>query len=523
MKKRVLAALLTGAMLVSMLAGCGDDTAGGESGTASAGAGTTEQTAGSAEGDGEMYHIVMAYMGNEQADHDKVDAAISELTQRELGMTFESVQMGYGEFRDKLKLMLTGGDKLDVTPIYFADASNYINAGQLTDLGPLIDAKGQGIVDQMGEGVAKGGAVNGFVYGIPSRKESASMAGVIMRKDICEKYQINVDEIHTYDDLEKVYEIVKAGEPGMDMVVGSNLSEQILCWDPLLDNFGVLMEDVETHTWSTKVENFFETDLFRERCERFRRWYDKGYIMKDAATTKESSKNLFNAGNTFSFFEPIKPGYVEESAQSMKYELVTAYIGDTDVTPNVIASNNVNFYNWGIPSSCEDPEKAMEFLNWAYTSPEFNNLLNFGIEGEHYTFVDGSDKVIDFPEGIDASNASYCLNIGWECPNQFIGYIWNGRPEDIWDQYIAFNDSADWSIAYGFMYDASSVSNELTALQNVYNQYYKALCTGSMDPETGIDQFNEALYAAGLQKVMDVKQEQLDQWLAETGGYTHEK
>ena len=55
MKKRVLAALLTGAMLVSMLAGCGDDTAGGESGTASAGAGTTEQTAGSAEGDGEMY------------------------------------------------------------------------------------------------------------------------------------------------------------------------------------------------------------------------------------------------------------------------------------------------------------------------------------------------------------------------------------------------------------------------------------------------------------------------------------
>ena len=42
------------------------------------------------------------------------------------------------------------------------------------------------------------------------------------------------------------------------------------------------------------------------------------------------------------------------------------------------------------------------------------NLLTWGIEGEHYVKVEGSDNVITFPEGVDGSNSPYHLNIGWE-------------------------------------------------------------------------------------------------------------
>ena len=44
-------------------------------------------------------------------------------------------------------------------------------------------------------------------------------------------------------------------------------------------------------------------------------------------------------------------------------------------------------------------------------------------------------------------------------------------------------------------------------------QYLAQLTTGSVEPESVIEEFNEALYRAGLQDVMDIKQEQLDEWL----------
>ena len=35
-----------------------------------------------------------------------------------------------------------------------------------------------------------------------------------------------------------------------------------------------------------------------------------------------------------------------------------------------------------------------------------------------------------------------------------------------------------------------------------------------MDPDQALKEFNDALYAAGLQKIMDEKQKQLDEWAA---------
>ena len=65
--------------------------------------------------------------------------------------------------------------------------------------------------------------------------------------------------------------------------------------------------------------------------------------------------------------------------------------------------------------------------------------------------------------------------------------------------------------------DSSSVANELTALTNVYNTYYKSLECGAVDPETTVAKMNEELYAAGLQTYMDEKQRQLDEWAAANG------
>ena len=85
------------------------------------------------------------------------------------------------------------------------------------------------------------------------------------------------------------------------------------------------------------------------------------------------------------------------------------------------------------------------------------------------------------------------------------------------------NDWAQYSPAYGFMWDSSEYSTQITALQNALNTYRPALETGSVGVagvEETLQKLNDALYAAGLQTVMDAKQEQLDKWLDENGGAT---
>ena len=47
------------------------------------------------------------------------------------------------------------------------------------------------------------------------------------------------------------------------------------------------------------------------------------------------------------------------------------------------------------------------------------------------------------------------------------------------------------------------------------NQYLPGLACGSLNPETELPKFLQALEDAGLQKVIDEKQAQLDAWIAE--------
>lgn len=120
-----------------------------------------------------------------------------------------------------------------------------------------------------------------------------------------------------------------------------------------------------------------------------------------------------------------------------------------------------------------------------------------------------------YPEGVDANSVSYHNDFGWIYPNQFASHPWVGNPPDIWDQYREYNNSLIKSKAFGFTFDSRPVATEEAQLNVVYDQYGKNLAFGIVDDlEKGIKEFNEALYAAGLQKMIDEKQRQLDEWLA---------
>ena len=103
--------------------------------------------------------------------------AINELTMEELNMTFNGIQLGFGDWTDRIRLMLTDGEKLDIVPTYATQASAYVSQGLVLN---LLDWNGttcwkeygSGIVEAVGETQAYGGQINGVLYGIPSQKEA---------------------------------------------------------------------------------------------------------------------------------------------------------------------------------------------------------------------------------------------------------------------------------------------------------------------------------------------------------------
>ena len=103
-------------------------------------------------------------------------------------------------------------------------------------------------------------------------------------------------------------------------------------------------------------------------------------------------------------------------------------------------------------------------------------------------------------------------------PNQYAAHVWEGDPLDVGQQTADFNDNcAVKSKALGFTWDNTDYTTEFTALKNAYEEFYAQVMYGVVEPEEGLKELNDALYAAGLQEYMDAKQAALDEWASENG------
>ena len=506
MKKKVLAGILAATMAFSMAA-CGSTGSSSDSGS-SAASGSTAKT----EEKGEPYTVTMVLQGTTQPDEERIEEKINEILEPELNAKLDIVVLPWASASQQLQLMLSGDEKIDILYTGAATAIQYMHSGQIMDMSDLLDEYGTNLKNVFGEDVIKSNQVGGFVYGVPTQIERGSIPAVFMRKDLVEKYNINTDEIKEPKDMEKVFETVQAGEPDMTMLYSTNSGDtplgRLFRGDGLGDaNTGALMDQ----TNSTTVENYFVTDWFKDTASMLYDWYQKGYISKDAGTNTENWRTVCKAGNLFSLFFSYHPGTPVEFQSSTGYDFEIVPFYDEPM----INSSSYSGIIFSIAQNSENPEKTMQVLDYIYGSPEVMNLLNWGEEGTDYVVEDEENGIINYPDGVTADNVGYSYNCGWELPNQFIAYKWDGSDPQLWEKMQEFNASGIESKALGFVFDNSEYADQVAALNNVISQYSGALCSGSGDPDELLPQFLEALDDAGIDDVIAAKQEQLDAFLAE--------
>lgn len=507
MKKKTISMLLAVTMILgTTLTGCGGSS---EADTGSSTEGT--QTAEEASADGDLTNIKMAYMifNTSAPDIGLVEDEINKISEKEIGVHVSIEPIAVGDYATQVNLMFASGEDLDIVQALTTNFTSWYANGSLTPIDTELETYGQGIIDAVGTDVLKAGQIGGHQYGITTNRDLAKGYGFAFRTDLLEKYNIDASSMKTLDDVGEALAIVKENDPDIIPLTfsteGSTLFGAVQYGvDPLGDYLGVLM-DMTDDTF--KVENLFESDRYKEFVTTMHDWYEKGYIQSDAPTSSEVGATLMKSGGAFGENVNYKAGLETQLKTETGYDMtvVNLYPADT-------STSTIQILQYAIAQNSDHPDKAVQFLNLLYTNADVANLLSWGIEGKHY--VKTEDGHITFPEGVDASNSGYNLVQGWLVGNQFITYVWEGDDLDVWEKMDAFNKSATVSKAMGFSFDNAPVKTEYAACSAVLTQYRCALECGAMDPDQTLKEFNDALYAAGLQKIIDEKQKQLDEWAA---------
>jgi putative aldouronate transport system substrate-binding protein len=460
------------------------------------------------------YHMVMVFpSGAIPKDLPIVQDAINAYLKKKINATIEIRPIDSSVWLDKTNLMFLSNEQFD---LMFTSSWLYLGQQiakqQIIPLDDLLHQYGQGITSTLERSYIENGRVNGSIYGVLTNKEFASTKGIIMRKDIVDKYKIDLSTIHELEDFERIWQTIKEHEPDMvPLQVKYDRSPLTVMlgygkFDMLDYSGGPGVLDRESK--NLKVINLYGTPTYLHYAKIMHSWYKAGYINKDGSITRQDEFEAVKAGKAFAYSQSMKPGFDTQESRNTGFPMVAV-----ELTKPYTTTGDTTSAMFAIPRTSQNPERAMMFLNLLYTDKYLLNLLDWGIEGKHY--IKKADNLIDYPPGETARTIGYNLNLPWMFGNQLNSYIWPSDDPNLWEKYRNFNLTADKSLALGFIFDPDKVKNEVIACGNVLLQYAGALNSGEFDPDNILPALLNALKGAGVEKVIAEKQRQLDAWAAD--------
>ncbi len=539
MKKRIFAAIAAALVAATALAACGnsgnsgdsDDNASNSSPAVSTsdnnatddnGASAADASADAIAARTETEHLVVSWMTwtGSPADLQSVVDEMNALTVPALNIDIEMEVTDYASRNQQLTLQLTGGEQIDIMSCLGMPFANAVQSDYLLDLeeDDLIQTYGQDIVETMGQSFVDTCRFDGILYGVPNQRDMAQGRQAIcirtdILKDACEAISLTPDlenEIWKVESMDVIFDIIKAmhdTHPEVTSFKPGTITNHIAV-DSLGGNVYGVLENWGQDT--TEVVNLFETDAYIDYVKNMHELYEYGCISADSVTDTTADMAGITAGSWASYITVTKPGSKTQESKGTGTDMTIIQAG-----PDFLYSTAANGMPWTITLNTVDKVAAMQYLNFMYASPEWNDLFCWGIEGKHYVVTE--DGHYTYPDGVDAGSSGYNTAVTWIAPAQFKAGVWEGDSIDLWERIDAFNNNALVSNGSGFIFDVTPVSNEYTACTNVYNEYQKSIEYGLLDPDTSIAEMNQKMETAGLEKIIAEKQAQFDAFLAAKG------
>ena len=160
-----------------------------------------------------------------------------------------------------------------------------------------------------------------------------------------------------------------------------------------------------------------------------------------------------------------------------------------------------------ITTASEHPEESFKFLALLNSDPKLMTLLNYGVDGIHYT--KNADGLIEFNTDARATYSPWTNGMG----NVTILPDTAAEGAGFREAFKAYYAGAKAIPCLGFVFDNTEVANEMAQLGNVAAQYALALDCGATDPATELPKFLDALENAGMDKYLEAANTQLEAYL----------
>ena len=480
--------------------------------------------------------ITMLLEGNNVTDDAAVLEKLNAYLAEKIGVTLKPTWGTWGNF-DQLALDYVNSSSNEYDILFtcswtsneyakYAKKDAYVRLDDPED--NLLEKYGADLTATLPELLFEGAKTEGIdgekgIYAVPGFKDFATMNTWDVNVTLLEKYGYTLEDVKNagFYGWGDIFKTVKEGEEKdgevfYPFVFAGAVVERFVTGTPIVtgDSNSLLSyymntEDVSTPgAYGNVFFNKYATPEFEKFVKQMREYYLAGYIDPAIAIGETATDTWRNAQNTARYLISSEVSlYGYEYTTSEARGIQVAYLMTTDAP--YIDNTSVQGAMMAISSKSEHPEEAMKFLNLLNTDPYVMTLLNYGVEGIHYTLNDAGE--VEFIPEARATYSPWTNGVG----NVTILPPQKGQGADFQQRFAEFYAGSKKLPIYGFTFDSKPVEIEIAAVVNVKEAYALSLCTGAVDPETALPELLAKLEAAGMQKIVDEANAQLKTFLGE--------
>ena len=464
-------------------------------------------------GDGERVTIQW-YAAGATFDTTQINEKATEmLNAAGINVDFKLNWLGWDTYSQTITNMISSGEPFDIFNQSISVIDSYALSNGIYEITDEdLTNYLSGAVTEMGQTLFDNCRFNGHLYAVPVAHEFAQEFGIQYNEGMAAELGIDMSQYNTRDDLDALFEYVHANAPE-DVYVLSlpecNRPFMVLADLNYINNSDSICMCMDLKDDSKGIFNPFEDEKMIAALRKVNEWIEKGYCLTDPTVDYISLNRT--EGKVFCTIKRTKPGAVEQESTAFVTSQLKLLSDEYYATFNDFPGG------WGnaISATSEHPDVAMQVLNYVYTTPEMMDLLTFGIEGVDYT-RDENGYIILAESGYSADVYS---SANWQMGNHYLCSVTTIQVEhgiaDIWDRLKNFNDTATVLDSTGFFFDTTEYEAEVTAVANTYSEYWSQLYYGQTDDfDATLSEFNEELYANGLQTLLDACTAQYEEYLA---------
>lgn len=490
--KRVLAAGLTAAMTLGLLAGCGGNDSSASTGGSAAGTTGTETANSGAADNGEIVTLKWITIGNGMPDnYDSWIAKVNEYAGEKIGVNVQMEVIPWGNWDDRRNVIISTNEPYD---IIFGNGNNYmadINIGAYADISELVKTEMPGLNELMPEKYWDAVRVNGAIYGVPTYKDSSLSNYAIWDKELVDEYNLDIASMTELASMTETFETLKKDKNDYPVYIKNDGIYHI--FDPYdqlgagTQILGVRYDDKDARVCFT-----LEEPEIMDQLGVIHEWYQKGIINPDASSLNEG--RIYNMWRVAQGWESA--GKTSWGPQMGK-DVEVAKVGET-ILSNETVRGSLNM----ISINSKYPEKCLQFLDLVNTDSTLRDMFYYGEEGVNFEYVEDGKKV-------------HKINEDWTMAGYTQASFFTVTPKDTdiyneWDEVKALNESAVSSVMLGFTFDPTAVNDQLANCREIWLRYKSEVVTGVRDPKEVVPEIKKELMNAGFQDVLDEAQAQVD-------------